>query len=104
MGKPAVGLRRRHLTSIPHPGPDPDPAWRWVGSEVQTTMALLEPELARAIRLSLPATARGGELARRLETPIAAVVGRVHRGRLRLRRILRDWFAPPARQPLRLAR
>jgi hypothetical protein len=76
MGQPAVGFRRRHLTLIPDPEADRPAPWRRIVSEVQATIALLQPELARTI----------------------------HRGRLRLGEVLRDWLAPPDRERVRRPR
>jgi hypothetical protein len=76
MGQPAVGFRRRHLTLIPDPEAEQAAPWRRIASEVQATIALLQPELARTI----------------------------HRGRLRLGEVLRDWLAPPDRERVRRAR
>jgi hypothetical protein len=104
MGQPAVGFRRRHLTLIPDPEAEPPGSWRRIASEVQATIALLQPELARTIRPFLSGHLRGEELARRLEAPIAMVVGRIDRGRLRLGDALRDWLAPPDRQRVRRPR
>jgi hypothetical protein len=104
MGQPAVGFRRRHLTLIPDPEAGPPAPWRRIASEVQATIALLQPELARTIRPFLPGSLRSEQLSRRLEAPIAVVVAGVHRGRLRLGKVLRDWLAPPDREQVRRPR
>jgi hypothetical protein len=104
MGQPAVGFRRRHLRLIPDPEREPRVPWRRIASEVQATIALLQPELARTIRPFLPDSPRSRELARRLEAPIATVVAGVHRGRLRLGNVLRDWLAAPDDERVRRAR
>ncbi|HZL20904.1 MAG TPA: hypothetical protein VFG23_24435 [Polyangia bacterium] len=106
MGQPVVGFRRRNLRLIPDLEPEAPLPWRRIASEVRATIALLQPELARTIRPFLPNSARGEELVRRLEAPIAIVVGGVHHGRLHLGKVLRDWLAPAVRdrEPDRLAR
>jgi hypothetical protein len=104
MGQPAVGFRRRHLRLIPDPESEPRIPWRQIASEVQATIALLQPELVRTLRPLVPGSLRGQALAHRFEAPIATVVAGVHRGRLRLGNVLRDWLSPPDDEWVRRAR
>jgi RNA polymerase sigma factor (sigma-70 family) len=94
-----VELTRRQWESIRDPGLTVPEASRWISSEdLEEAIAALTPAHAEALRLFFRGGLSFAEIARRLDIGVGTVGARIHRGRCKLREILRDRLPPAVRE------